>query len=253
MVKNGVFSACIKAIAVGAAAVWLTSTPAVAEDDVQLSLDASQLPSFAFVREATERVDAEGLRFADAGNGQQRRAQRPDPSPAGLIPPTDDPYQAGNFQLSFYGGAIQETWGRGNETVAFGAASIEYFVLDDFSVFLEPIGYAINQPDHDDAWGGGLNAGIRWHLLKFDENRIAIYWEGVMGYIRWSQRVPGPEATHSAFTLWTGPGVKWRVIDNVSLIVGGRYFHQSNARRRGKDRNQPIDGFGGYGGFTLHF
>lgn len=178
---------------------------------------------------------------------------RPERSAAGLVPPTDDPFAKGSFQLSFYGGAIQETFGRGDETIAFGAASAEYFVLDDLSLMLEPIGYSISQPEDSDTYGGGINAGFRWHFLKFDESRVALYWEGLMGYVRWAQRVPGPEATHSAFTLWTGPGLKWRLFDNISFISGARYFHQSNARRRGKDRNHPIDGFGGYGGITIHF
>ncbi|MEX2672520.1 MAG: acyloxyacyl hydrolase [Phycisphaeraceae bacterium] len=178
---------------------------------------------------------------------------RPDPSPAGLIPPTNDPFAKGTWQVSLYGGAIRESFGRGNETIAFGAAGIEYFVFDDFSFMFEPIGYSVSQNEVSDTYGGGLNIGFRHHLLKFDESRIAIYWEGLVGYAHFNDRTPGPDGTHSNFTIWTGPGVKWRVVDNLSLIGGMRYFHLSNARRRGKSRNPSIDGFGGYGGFTLHF
>lgn len=182
----------------------------------------------------------------------QATGERATESSAGLVPADDSPFAAGKWQLSIYGGAIKESFGGENETLAFGASSIEYFVCDDLSLLAEPIGYSLSHPE-EDTYGGGLNIGTRWHFATFDEERFALYWEALVGYVHFADRAPGSNGTHSNFTLWTGPGAKWRVADNVSLIGGFRYFHLSNASRRGSDRNPSIDGFGGYGGLTIHF
>ena len=208
------------------------AAPALA-DGVTLSLDPSQSGNSPMLAQAT--------------------APQPETSRAGLIPAGSSPYAEGNFQLSFYGGAIAETFGGRASVLTFGAVGMEYFFIDNLSALVEPIGYGITHDGADSTAGGGLNIGLRWHALRFDDDRIAVYWEGLMGYVRFADRAPGPTGTHSNFTLWTGPGVKWRITDSVSLIGGARYFHMSNARRRGKGRNPAMDGFGGYAGLTVHF
>ena len=173
-------------------------------------------------------------------------------APAAADP--DDPFAAESLDLQFYGGAITESFGGNDELIVHATAAVEYFVWDDIAVVGELPVYGVDQINPDSV-GVGLNALARWYPepLRFADGDIAFYIEGGAGIAQFSRRTPSPIGTHFSFTLHGGIGSRWKINENLSLLGALDYFHISNARLAGRDRNQGLDGFGGYFGVSIDF
>jgi len=55
------------------------------------------------------------------------------------------------------------------------------------------------------------------------------------------------------FTARVGPGVSYRISDDVFLLGGARYFHLSNGNQHGRIKNPSYDGIEWYVGLMFTF
>lgn len=160
-----------------------------------------------------------------------RDAEAPFPAPA---PSTaSGPFSAPRWTLSGYGSAAV---GKTSHQVYAGHFGLGYYFIDNLALNAEAVGYYI---DHaHDSGGGGLNLLPRWHYLVRDP--WSLYLDGGWGFIytRHTLRDPG---THFNFTLQAGLGGTYRFSERMHGMLGYRWFHISNARIRGKNRNVGFD------------
>ena len=120
-----------------------------------------------------------------------------------------------------------------------------YYVFNNLSLGLELSGGFAHQSDFDakDAWLYGVSAILRHHVLELDR-RTTIFIDASCGPFEASHRIPAG-GTHFNFITRVGLGATYQLKDNLYLIGGARYFHLSNARIEGSDRNPSINGVEG--------
>ena len=146
---------------------------------------------------------------------------------------TDCPFKAGNWVLSGYASAAV---GKSSHQVYAGHVGLGYHFTDCLSLNLEAIGYLVDHARK--SGGGGIGLVPRWHFLVRD--KWSLYLDGGWGFVytRDTLRDPG---THFNFTVQAGPGATYRFSDRFNAMMGYRWFHVSNARIRGKNRNVGFD------------
>jgi hypothetical protein len=155
------------------------------------------------------------------------------PSPAPAPSPATNPFTAGSWLLSGYGSAAV---GRTSHQVYAGHLGLGYYLIDHLALNVEGVGYFVDHAHK--TGGGGINLLPRWHYLVRD--LWSLYLDGGVGFIytRDTLRDPG---THFNFTVQAGLGASYRATDRLHPMIGYRWFHISNARIRGKDRNVGFD------------
>ena len=132
------------------------------------------------------------------------------------------------------------------ETVSMG---VGYYFMDNVSLNAEAAGFW-NQQDGPDASIAEINLRLRHHVFNVDRWSFLIDVGGGLSYAS----VPTPPGgTYFNFCLQTGPGVCYRLTDNLHLIGGARYLHFSNAAIEGRDRNPSINALEGYVGLLYRF
>jgi len=127
-------------------------------------------------------------------------------------------------------------------SAAFGAS---YYVFDNFSLGVEASGYRFEQAPGRDGWMYGVSGTLRHHLFQFD--RATLFADVTFGPDEATDRIPAA-GTYFNFTTRAGIGSTYQLKDNLYLIGGVRYFHLSNARIEGPERNPSINGIEGYVG-----
>ena len=124
-----------------------------------------------------------------------------------------------------------------------------YYIADDVSVGAEVSGFYVDQPNDDTA---ALSAGLllRWHFLQAE--RFTLFVDGGFGVSVADAAVP-EGGTHFNYTPKGGVGATILLRDDLHLIGGVRFFHQSNANIHGREQNPSFDGAQYYLGvlFTL--
>jgi len=128
------------------------------------------------------------------------------------------------------------------DSAAFGGS---YYLFDNVSLGVEASGYHFVQAPGDDGWMYGVAGVLRHHLFQFD--RATLFADVTFGPAEATKRVPDA-GTYFNFTTRAGIGATWQLQDNLYLIGGARYFHLSNARIEGPERNPSINGVEGYVG-----
>jgi hypothetical protein len=154
-------------------------------------------------------------------------------------------FAAGKWLLSGYGSAAL---GKTTHKVYAGHVGLAYYFIDDLSINFEGVGYFIDHSNH--TGGAGVNLLPRWHYLARDE--WSLYLDGGWGliYTRDTLRNPG---THFNFTVQAGAGATYDLSDRLMALGGVRWFHISNGRIRGKNRNVGFDSPLFYMGVMLPF
>jgi opacity protein-like surface antigen len=159
------------------------------------------------------------------------------PSHEGLeskIPGTSQgPFAAGKRVVTGYGSAGA---GKASHRVYAGHVGLGYYLVDNLALNIEGVGYFVDHA-HNSA-GGGLDLLPRWHYLAQDN--WSMYLDGGCGFIYTSDTLSDP-GTHFNFTLQGGAGATYNLTDRLAAMFGARWFHISNARIRGKNRNVGLD------------
>jgi opacity protein-like surface antigen len=115
--------------------------------------------------------------------------------------------------------------------------AIGYHQTRNLSWNLELAGHWIEQDE--DTFGGSAAVVLRQSLLDVGRGRVFIDVGG--GLFRAADRVP-EGGTHNNFTFHFGTGMLYPLGQDVDLILGLRYFHLSNAHRKGEERNPGLNG-----------
>lgn len=121
-----------------------------------------------------------------------------------------------------------------------------YDLNKSFAVGLELGGMHVWQDDDTNTVVGNLF--LKNYLFEANDTRFFIDFGG--GIFRAGERVP-EQGTHFNTTIQVGFGFEHPFNEDVSLIGGLRYYHLSNARRRGPDRNPSLNGPGIYVGLLF--
>jgi opacity protein-like surface antigen len=152
-------------------------------------------------------------------------------------------FEAGTWTLqsyATYAGGLGEY-----ANISAGHIGGSYYVFNNLSLGLELSGGFVHQSDFGakDAWLYGASAILRHHVLELDR-RTTIFIDASFGPFEASHRLPAG-GTHFNFITRVGLGATYQLKDNLYLIAGARYFHLSNARIEGSDRNPSINGVEG--------
>ena len=121
---------------------------------------------------------------------------------------------------------------------------IGYFVLNQLSVNVEAAGYGVFQ-DGPDAGAGEARLLLRHHFFVRDP--WTVFADVGEGFFEASERVP-EGGTRFNFVFRSGLGVGYELKDGMYLIGGVRYWHLSNAKLEGAQRNPALNGVEGYVG-----
>lgn len=130
------------------------------------------------------------------------------------------------------------------ESIPSASFGFNYFVWDNFSLGAEIQGLRAIQ-DGDDAWAGEIGFMLHHHLIRF--GGCSIFADFNFGPVWSTEQVPA-DGTQFNFITRIGAGATARLTDDMHLMFGVRYFHLSNARIEGVERNPNINGIEGYVG-----
>jgi opacity protein-like surface antigen len=163
-------------------------------------------------------------------------------------------FQKGDWVLHLWPSYVNGEAGfHGDEVEAVTSnVGVGYYFDDDWGIYADLNGYAFEQRglfDHD-AEGPGLSLLLRWHVLN--RERFSLYIDGGGGLVRFDEEFPA-QGTHNNFTARVGAGASYQVADDLHLIGGVRYFHLSNAARKGMDENPSLDAVELYLGVLIEF
>jgi hypothetical protein len=161
--------------------------------------------------------------------------------------PRPGDFAKGTWTLSLYGAYVHDYQHDGD--LGLGSVGVGYYVADRFAFGAEVRGFGISQEGPNAPAVEG-NLFIRQHLVVADP--WTLYIDGAAGVFYADHEVP-TGGTHFNFMEDTGVGATYRLDDGVYLMGGVRYFHVSNARIHGADRNPAINGLEGYFGVMFTF
>jgi hypothetical protein len=127
-----------------------------------------------------------------------------------------------------------------NRHVQMGGArlGIGYYAAEQFAFRAELTSYGVSTSDGDAAAVQG-SLGFRHHVYQIGPTSLFIDVD--FGLFEAAHRVPS-HGTDFNLTFDTGVGLERPIADNLDLVAGIRYFHLSNARLEGPDRNPSLNG-----------
>ncbi len=157
-------------------------------------------------------------------------------------------FPKGTFSFQTYGSYESGLGAYSN--AASASTGVGYYVFDNLSLSLEAAGYRITQSSAKNAWMYGISGVLRHHLLQFD--RTTFFIDASFGPVEATERVPGG-GTYFNFATRTGLGATFQIREHLHLLGGVRYFHLSNARIEGSERNPSINGVEGFLGLMWTF
>ena len=155
-------------------------------------------------------------------------------------------FEKGTFTLQVYPG-YELSGGRDRSNLASATIGAGYYVFDNVALNLELSGYHVHQRGPD-TYAAGLQLILRHHLWQ--RERFSLFADVGGGIFRGDDYVPSG-GTHFNFTFRSGLGITWQLRDRMHLLGGIRYFHLSNAARRGILRNPSVNGTEGYIGLMF--
>jgi hypothetical protein len=160
--------------------------------------------------------------------------------------PLYDPYPYGLRMITLYGGYMEQPTGT-REQMEFLTAGLNYYFANNWCIAFEFTGVGAQQPEHDISAGGG-DVLLRTHLLN--AQHFSIYGDVAVGMLEANHRIP-PGGTDFNFTFQSGIGTAIHLNSRTDLFVGLRYYHLSNARQKGPDRNPSLNAIQTYAGLMF--
>jgi hypothetical protein len=154
-------------------------------------------------------------------------------------------FDRGAWSIQMYSGFA----GANNEKLYSADVGVGYYVLDHVALNLEGAAYYVDQKGPDAAQGE-IRLLMRHHLIVKDCWNL--FADVGFGISEGSDQVPAA-GTRMNFMFRSGLGAGYEIKDNLWLIGGVRYFHLSNAKIEGDDRNPSINGIEGYVGLLFTF
>ena len=124
-----------------------------------------------------------------------------------------------------------------------------YYIWNNFSIGTEIAGYGISQLG-EDAVALGIAGTFRHHFWQHDV--WTIFVDGAFGP-SYSSRDTPQGGTHFNFISRIGLGATYQLEENLHLLFGARYWHMSNARIEGVDRNPNFNCVQAYIGLMWQF
>jgi hypothetical protein len=177
------------------------------------------------------------------------RGQEMVPSTAVSASDTDNStisFPKGLRLVTIYGGIAEQPTGE-REQLAFCTAGLNYYFWDNWAFGIEFTGLGAAQTQEDVAAGGG-DLLIRTHLWNYKQ--FSFYGDFAAGVLEASARIP-PSGTDFNFDIQTGVGGAFHLYRNIDFLMGLRYFHLSNARQHGPERNPSLNAIEGYAGLMF--
>ncbi|MDB5297306.1 MAG: lipid 3-O-deacylase PagL [Phycisphaerales bacterium] len=168
------------------------------------------------------------------------------PSAAPALPRDD--FAAGTRAASLYLG-YDRTF-VGDPQAGFAAVGLGYYFRDGMSLTAEARTYGFDQDAGSDAALFELDLMFRHHVVRGDG--WSLYLDLGAGVTQATRAVP-TGGTHFNFIEEAGAGATLRLADGVHLFGGARYWHLSNARIDGVDKNPALNGVGAYVGVMWTF
>jgi hypothetical protein len=159
---------------------------------------------------------------------------------------TGQPYPQGLRVVTIYGGYAAQPTGE-REQLGFTNVGLNYYFANNWAFGFEATGVGVSQ-DVNNAAAGGADIILRTHLWNY--GRFSLYGDFTAGVLEADQRVP-PGGTDFNFTIRTGVGSAYRLTETTSLMLGVRYWHLSNARQEGPNRNPSLNAIEGYIGLMF--
>jgi len=136
------------------------------------------------------------------------------------------------------------------EEMTSGGVGVGYYIFDNHCLTLMANGFHMNQAFDRGAEAGSVTVMGRWHI--FNPGRLTFYLDGGGGYSWANEAIPIGGTTYN-FNARVGPGVGYQVDDNIYLLGGARYFHLSNGKAHGAEKNPAYDGVEFYVGMLFAF
>lgn len=98
-------------------------------------------------------------------------------------------------------------------------------------------------------WGGSMDLIGRWHLWVYEH--WSFYWDAGLGFSELSRSVPTGGTPYN-FSIQVGAGWTIDLTQKSRLMLGGRWFHLSNANWF-NHQNPGYDGFMLYAGMMWNY
>ena len=138
--------------------------------------------------------------------------------------------------------------GYSSDHVYDASVGVSYYVWNNHAFNLVADGYHVDQEDGHTAEGSSISIMGRYHF--FNRDPFTVYFDGGCGLSWFNSPMPKGGTTYD-FNPRLGLGVGYHLLDNLWLTAGARYFHFSNARQHGPDKNPGYEGIECYIGFLL--
>ena len=159
-------------------------------------------------------------------------------------------FPAGTFSLDTWTGYVSAKGNGLDEILGSASVGVGWYLYDNLSLNVEVGGYHVTQ-DGPDADAASLGIIARHSLLSFGD-RLSLFADvGISGFYA-SEQVP-QGGTNFNYCFRTGPGVMFKLRDNVYLMGGAHYFHISNASLESPQHNPSINGVEGWVGVMFTF
>lgn len=171
--------------------------------------------------------------------------------PSTAASPADDSASTIQFPrglrvVTIYGGVSEQPTGE-REQLAFCTAGLNYYFADNWAFGFEFTGLGAAQTEQDAA-AGGSDLILRTHLWNYKQ--FSFYGDVAIGVLEAGDRIP-PGGTDFNYDLQSGVGAAIHLYRNIDFLGGIRYYHLSNARQHGPDRNPSLNAIQGYAGLMF--
>jgi len=126
-----------------------------------------------------------------------------------------------------------------DDHITKATVGVGYYFADNHSLNIIAHGMVIDQAGGEAAQGTELSIMGRYHF--FNREKLTVYFDGGVGYTWLDSPEPKGGTTYN-FNPLVGFGAGYQLNEKLWLIGGARYFHMSNARQHGPEKNPGYDG-----------